>query len=151
MRFVKESVFPFSAEKLWAFHERKDAFELLVPPWQKMEVIKPPSSLAVGTKVVLRAKLGPFWRDVEAEHIEYDPDNMIFADRLVKGPFAKWIHRHIVTKLGENESKLTDDLEYELPLGALGRVLGGWYARRELERLFEFRHEVTKKVCLEEG
>src|SRR5688572_22530977 len=114
-----------------------------------MDVIQPPSSLEVGTKVILRAKIGPLWRDVVAEHIAYDREKMTFTDRIVKGPFAKWVHRHVITEHSTDESMLTDDVEYELPLGALGRVFGGWYARRELERLFEFRHEVTKKVCLE--
>jgi len=148
MRFLKETVFPVSADTLWAFHERKDAFELLVPPWQKMEVIQPPASLEVGTKVILRAKLGPLWKNVVAEHIGYDREQMTFTDTLLEGPFAKWIHRHVVTAKGDKESLLTDDLEYELPLGPLGKLFGGWYARRELERLFAFRHEVTRKVCL---
>ena len=71
----------------------------------------------------------------------------MFADQLVKGPFSKWIHRHIVTPRGDGECTLTDDIEYELPLGALGRIFGGRFARKNLERLFEYRHEVTREAC----
>ena len=70
-----------------------------------------------------------------AEHVEYEPGRM-FADRLVKGPFKKWLHRHVVTPRGANECVLTDDIEYELPLGVLGRTFGGAFARKNLERLF---------------
>ncbi len=119
MRFLKESLIGASAETVFAFHEEKDAFERLQPPWQKTEIVTPPSSLAVGTRVVLRTKIGPFWQTIEAEHIAYEPGRM-FADKMNRGPFASWVHKHIVTPHGPREATLTDDIEYELPLGALG-------------------------------
>lgn len=146
MRFVKESRFAASAETVFAFHEAKDAFERLQPPWQKTEIVIPPSSLAVGTRVVLRTKVGPIWQTIEAEHVAYEPGRM-FADKMIRGPFASWLHKHIVTPVGPLECTLTDEIEYELPLGALGRLFGGAFARRELERLFTFRHEVTRQAC----
>lgn len=146
MRFMKESVIAASAERVFAFHEAPDAFARLLPPWQTSEVIVPPQALTVGTKVVLRTKIGPFWQTIEAEHVAYEPGKM-FADRMNKGPFARWLHRHIVTPRGPSECLLTDDIEYELPLGVLGRVFGGAFARRELQRLFEYRHRVTRDAC----
>ena len=146
MRYIKESTILASAERVFAFHEMPDAFERLQPPWQETEILQPPTSLEVGTRVILRTKVGPLWQTIEAEHVLYEPGKM-FADRMVKGPFAKWLHKHIVTPVGQDQCLLTDDIEYELPLGLLGRVFGGWYARRDLERLFTFRHEVTKEFC----
>jgi len=146
MRFTKESLIHASAQRVFAFHEAPDAFERLQPPWQKTEIIRPPASLEVGTRVVLRVKVGPFWQTMVAEHVEYEPGKM-FADRLVKGPVKKWFHRPIVTPHGEDECILTDDIEYELPLGALGRAFGGGFARKNLERLFEYRHQITREAC----
>jgi hypothetical protein len=150
VRFLKESVFAASAATVFAFHERPDAFERLQPPWQTTEIVTPPASLRVGTRVVLRVKLGPLWQTIEAEHVAYEPGRM-FADRMVRGPFAKWLHRHEVTPVGEDRCRLTDDIEYELPLGVLGRVFGAPFARRELEKLFAFRHEVTRAACERAG
>ncbi len=147
MRFVKESVIQASAEKVFAFHEKPDALERLQPPWQTTRIVQPPSSLAVGTRVVLEIQvLGPFWQTLVAEHVAYEPGRM-FADRMVEGPFASWLHRHVVTPKGPDRCVLTDDIEYELPLGWLGRVFGGAFARWNLERLFEFRHRVTREAC----
>ena len=146
MRFVKESVIDASAETVFAFHEAPDAFERLQPPWQTTRIVQPPTSLEVGTKVVLKIKVGPVWQTIVAEHVEYEPGRM-FADRMVEGPFASWLHRHIVTPKGPNQCVLTDDIEYELPLGFLGRIFGGGFARWNLERMFEFRHEVTRRAC----
>ncbi len=146
MHFTKESIIRASAATVFAFHEAPDAFERLQPPWQTSDILQPPSSLEVGTRVVLRTKVGPLWQTIVAEHVAYEPGKM-FADRMLRGPFASWLHKHIVTPRGEHECLLTDDIEYELPLGLLGRLAGGAYARRNLERLFEFRHQVTREAC----
>ena len=146
MHFVKESRIAASAAVVFAFHEAPDAFARLLPPWQTSEIIQPPTSLAVGTRVVLRTKVGPIWQTIEAEHVEYEAGKM-FADRMNKGPFARWLHRHIITPDGPNACTLTDDITYELPLGVLGRVFGGAFAKHELKRLFEYRHRVTREAC----
>jgi len=147
VRFRKETTFPVPAATLWAFHERPDAFALLTPPWQKTEVLQPPASLEIGTVVILRARIGPLWQRIVAEHVAYERGRM-FADRMVEGPFAKWHHVHTVTPRGDGASSLVDEVDYELPLGALGRLFGAPIARRQIERLFAYRHEVTRVTCL---
>lgn len=152
MRFVKESSIAASAERVFAFHEEPDAFERLQPPWQTVEILQPPKSLEVGTRVVLRLKLGPLpvWQTLVAEHVDYEPGRR-FADRMIEGPFASWRHEHIVKPDGPDRCVLIDDIEFELPLGALGRWLGGPIARRMLDRMFEYRHDVTRRACEADG
>jgi ligand-binding SRPBCC domain-containing protein len=144
VHFRKESVFPVPVAALWAFHAHPDAFARLTPPWQDTEVIQAPASLKVGTIVRLRVKvpLLPIWQTIEAEHIEYQ-EGHLFVDRMNKGPFAQWVHRHEMTAEGASASRLVDSIEYTLPLGALGRTFGSAIARRELEKLFAFRHQTT--------
>lgn len=146
MRFVKQSRIRASAATVFGFHERPDAFQLLQPPWQRVEIVRPPTSLEVGTRVVVRVKLGPLWQTIEAEHVAFEPGRS-FTDRMVRGPFAKWEHEHLVTPDGEAHSVLMDSIEYELPLGSLGKLVGGWFANRNLQRLFDYRHEVTRRIC----
>lgn len=149
MRFVKESVIEASAARVFAFHEEPDALARLQPPFPPTEIEEPPRSLEVGTRVVLAMRLGPFRQRIVAEHVAYEPGRM-FADRMVEGPFPFWLHRHIVTPEGPGRCRLKDDVEYELPLGVLGRIFGAPIARWQLRRLFDYRHRVTKEAC-EEG
>ncbi len=144
--FQKKTKIAASAARVFGFHEAPDAFARLQPPWRTTEIIQAPVSLAVGTRVILRTKIGPLWQTIEAEHVEYEAGHM-FADRMVKGPFRYWLHRHIVEPVSEHECILIDDIAYALPLGSVGAFFGGWFAWRELERLFEYRHEVTREVC----
>ncbi len=146
LTFIKQTSIAASAATVFAFHEAPDAFARLQPPWQTTEIITPPSSLAVGTQVVLRTKIGPFWQTIVAEHVAYEPGKM-FADRMIKGPFASWLHRHVVIPTGPQTCTLSDEIEYQLPLGPLGKLFGGGVARRQLDRLFAFRHDVTRRQC----
>ena len=94
----------------------------------------------------LEVGLGPFWQTLVAEHVEYEPGRM-FADRMLKGPFKSWLHRHIVTPRSPEQCVLTDDIEYELPLGLPGRIVGAPIARWQLQKMFDYRHEVTRRAC----
>lgn len=146
MHFRKESVIAASAARVFAFHEEPDAIASLQPPWMNGRIVQPPTSLAVGTQVIIELTFGPLHQRVVAEHIAYEPGRM-FKDRMLKGPFAKWEHTHLVEPLTDTTCTLIDDIEYELPLGLLGTLLGGGVARHQLQRLFEFRHDVTRQRC----
>ena len=146
LHYQRRSRIEAPASVVFGFHERADAFERLVPPWQSVTIVQPPSSLAVGTRVVVRAGLGPLKVTIVAEHIAYEPGRS-FTDTMVEGPFAHWVHRHTVEPAGDDACVLEDDVEYALPLGALGRVFGAPIARYELGRLFAYRHEATRRFC----
>jgi ligand-binding SRPBCC domain-containing protein len=63
----------------------------------------------------------------------------------VRGPFARWEHTHIFEADGPDACYLEDRIEYALPLGFLGRWLLGAFIERKLQRLFEYRHRVTRE------
>jgi ligand-binding SRPBCC domain-containing protein len=142
-QFVKESLIDASRERVFAFHQRPDAFALLQPPWEETRILEPPTSLAVGTRVVLETKVGPLWLTIEAEHVAY-VENERFEDVMHKGPFAHWHHKHLFIARGQ-QCLLRDEVAYALPLGALGSLFGGRFVRSKLERLFAFRHQITAR------
>jgi ligand-binding SRPBCC domain-containing protein len=51
-----------------------------------------------------------------------------------------------MTPQGSQACLLEDTIEYELPLGAIGRLVGGPLVRRKLKRLFAYRHDVTRQA-----
>ena len=144
--FVKETRIAASPEAVFQFHERPDALPLLIPPWEKVTVEVPPTSLAKGTQVILVNRMGPLKLRWVAEHTAYDPPRM-FMDVQKSGPFHKWEHKHLVLADGVSGAILRDEVTYELPMGFLGRIFGGWFARSKIEKMFDYRHAVTKRVC----
>jgi ligand-binding SRPBCC domain-containing protein len=144
MRFVKETRIAAPPEAVFAFHERPGALEAITPPWERVRLVEGGGSIRPGSRVVLETKVGPFPLRWVAEHTEYDPPRL-FADRQISGPFASWYHRHEFLDDGRGGTLFRDEITYEPPLGALGRLLSGPFVRRKLERMFDYRHEVTRR------
>lgn len=144
MKFVKESIIKASPEKVFAFHELPDAIYRLMPPWEKSKVIQAAKGLRVGERAIIEAKIfGLFTARWIAEHTAYDPPHM-FEDTQISGPFKSWRHRHIISLHAEGAT-LRDEIEYEPPFGFLGRPFAPLLIEPKLQKLFDYRHEVTRK------
>jgi ligand-binding SRPBCC domain-containing protein len=68
-----------------------------------------------------------------------------FCDVQTRGPFAYWRHCHSVTP-ANNGTLLTDSVEYELPLGALGTFANWVFVRHQLAATFRFRQRRTLEL-----
>ena len=146
MRFVKESVIRCAPERVWAFHELPDAFQRLVPPWEKVRIVQHADISKVGSRTILESRiLGPFKVRWVAEHTAYDPPRM-FEDVQVSGPFKRWRHRHVVEPHPDG-AVLRDEVEFEPPGSIFGRAAGPALIYPRLEKMFDYRHEVTRRWC----
>jgi ligand-binding SRPBCC domain-containing protein len=141
--FRKRTPIPASAEAVFAWHAAPDALERLTPPWTRARVIARSGGIEPGARVVLELRLGPLRRRWVAEHRDWVPGRE-FTDVQLVGPFAYWHHTHRFLPHGREACILEDEIRYALPLGWLGEWLAGGYVRRQLERLFAFRHQVTR-------
>lgn len=100
----------------------------------------------VGSQAIIEQKLfGIIPTRWVAEHTAYDPPRM-FEDVQLSGPFSKWRHRHIVEPHAEG-SVLRDEIEYEPPMWFLGAIAAPFLVVPKLEKMFDFRHEMTRKWC----
>jgi uncharacterized protein (TIGR01777 family) len=140
--FIHRSRIGAPAEEVFRWHARPGAFERLTPPWEPVEVLERYGGIEDGARTVLRVRVGPLWRRWVAEHRDYQEGRQ-FRDVQVEGPFAHWDHLHRIEPDGPDACFLEDHIEYVLPLGVLGRLLGGQMVRRKLEKTFAYRHRTT--------
>ncbi len=145
MQFVKESRINAPPARVFAFHESPGALRRLTPPWEKVTVESGGQSIQVGSRVVLVTRLGPIPLRWIAEHTEYSPPHQ-FTDRQVSGPFARWNHQHQFLDDGQGGTILRDVVDFEPPLGPLGRWLGSRFIQSKLNRMFDYRHQMTRKI-----
>lgn len=138
-----------SRPDLFSYHGRPGCLGRMIPPWESVQIESTDDSLDVGSRVVLKARvLGVPVRWV-AEHTER-VDNERFVDIQVGAPCKSWTHTHIFHELSGTErtppnlagSRLVDQVDYQLPGGAIGELLGEGLIRRRLETMFAYRHRV---------
>ena len=146
MKFVKESLISASPERVFAFHELPDAFKRLLPPWEKSRIIESAPNLRPGARASMETRLfGLIPSRWVARHTLYEPPRM-FEDVLEKGPFQSWRHRHLIEPHAKG-AVLRDEIEYEPPLGFIGRLAAPLLIVPRLRKLFDYRHRVTREWC----
>lgn len=146
MKFVHQSLIRTTPERVFAFHELPGVLTLLLPPWETARVIKAAKISDVGSQAIVETSIfGPIKMRWVAQHTRYDPPGM-FEDVQIKGPFRSFRHRHIVEPAADG-AILRDEIDYEPPLGFLGRAMAPLLIVRRLEKLFDYRHQVTREWC----
>ncbi len=139
--FLQASRIEATADEVYRWHARPGAFERLNPPWDPAIVESRTGSIEdQGSRVLLR--IGPARQRFLAEHYGAVRGRE-FHDRQVTGPFALWEHAHRMTPEGGGACTLEDRIDFALPAGAPGDLVGGGLVRRALERTFAYRHRTT--------
>lgn len=146
MRFSKSTLIKASPERVFEFHLLPDAFERLVPPWENARIIQKADVTKIGSRAIIEQKIfGLVPVQWVAEHTAYDPPRS-FEDIQFSGPFKTWRHRHIVESHPEG-AMLIDEIDFEAPMGFLGTIVAPVLILPKIEKMFDFRHEVTKDWC----
>ena len=137
--FVHRTRLNHAVADVFAWHMRPGALERLIPPWERITIESREGTPDTGGRVSFRVRLGPTEIRMEVVHTDFE-QYRLFRDEQVRGPFTRWVHTHRFERESGGGCTLEDHVDWELPIGAAGRLLGGSSVETELERLFTFRH-----------
>jgi len=70
-----------------------------------------------------------------------------FSDRQLHGPYKRWDHTHTF-EAKDGGSWVHDSVDYELPLGMLGRMAHPIFVARRLRTIFKFRSRQLHQLSL---
>lgn len=141
---------------VWAFHSRIAGLEALTPGFMNLEIeavrgpdgSSDPELLIQGSEIDMSMRpfgVGPRQRWVSVITERQEKSGVAwFRDVMQDGPFPTWEHTHRFRADGER-TVLEDELEYQLPLGLLGRVVGP-LGVVGFEPMFRDRHRRTRTV-----
>jgi uncharacterized protein (TIGR01777 family) len=139
--FVKRTAIDVPREALRAWHMRPGALERLSPTWTGLRALGDGEAFVPGAWAKLALAAGPL---IFPWHARYEADAEGFRDVQEHGPMKRWVHAHHFLAGEGHGSILEDAIDYELPLGALGRLVAGRAVAHRLERLFAYRHELMR-------
>ena len=143
MIYRRELHLPVTAEEAFAWHERSGALDRLIPPWESVSVLERGNGVRDGSIVKLAQRIGPLKLRWVAKHHGYEPGRA-FRDTQIMGPFAYWEHLHEFQPNGKGNGVLTDHIEYRIPGGMVGRLLGGGMIKAKIAAMFNYRHDTTR-------
>jgi len=135
-------------EDVFDFHLDPANLARIAPPNTKTELVSATENpLQLGSRVVVRSLQAGITVLIEAEIVILDAPRHL-EDKQIRGPFKKWVHSHTF-EAREGGMQLTDDVDYELPMGGLGNLVMGRTVARELDANFDYRHRETKRMLEE--
>lgn len=147
MRYVlaREQTVPRPRPEVFGFFADAANLERLTPPTLKFSIrTSQPLAMRPGAIIDYRLSLFglPFrWRTV----IEvFEPESR-FIDNQTAGPYALWRHLHEFADV-PGGTLIRDRVEYELPLGPIGRLAHALFVRRQLEHIFDYRRRIIEQV-----
>jgi ligand-binding SRPBCC domain-containing protein len=127
-----------SLPQVFAFFKDPRNLEHITPPWLGLRVLEASDpEVRLGTRIRYRLGLCGIPLRWESRIAEYEP-NRLFADQQVVGPYRRWHHRHVFRAVPGGVA-IEDSVEYDLPLGVLGRMAHAIAVRRQLRTIFDYR------------
>lgn len=141
----REQIVNKPLEEVFAFFEKPENLEVITPKWMKFKIkTPPPLIMKVGAEFDYRIDLMKIplkWKTIITE---YEPPYK-FVDVQKKGPYKKWIHTHTFEAI-EDKTKITDNVDYEIPAGILGSILNNIYIGKTLNAIFNFRETTINRM-----
>ncbi|HEY9486059.1 MAG TPA: NAD-dependent epimerase/dehydratase family protein, partial [Nitrososphaeraceae archaeon] len=126
---------------LFDYHTRNGALERLVPPWSGLEIIDHTGGINNDDNSIFRIKLGPITFKWVAKHFGYI-HNLQFQDKMIKGPFKKWVHTHSFIPQGPNQCIIEDKINYTPRFGKIGSKIIQKRIQNYLNQLFIYRKRI---------
>jgi len=139
----REQHVPRPPGEVFAFFAQARNLERITPPWLRFELLEDPGEVGPGTLIEYRLELHRIplrW----ISRIDEFRSGRAFVDRQVRGPYRLWHHTHAFAPEGDG-TVVRDRVRYALPLGPAGELAHRLFVRRDLERIFDFRHAAVRE------
>ena len=119
--------------------------ERITPPWLSFQVLTPdPIEMGVGALIDYRLRVHGLPLRWTSRIEDWEPGRS-FVDRQLRGPYGLWHHRHTFAQRGGG-TVVRDEVDYAMPFGAVGDLAHPLFVRRDLERIFTYRHEAVPRL-----
>lgn len=140
-RLVRTTTLHGDPTQVFDFFKHPGNLETITPPWLGFHITATSDeTVREGTRIRYRLRLLGLpiaWESRITEFVQ----GSHFADEQVTGPYASWYHRHSFRVL-DGGVQMTDDVEYRLPFGPMGRLVHWLVVRHQLRSIFDYRNKM---------
>jgi len=131
------------------FHDDPVSLIAITPPPVRVTIERFDRPVSVGSRVIFRLSVRPIgvrWDGTIAEYVEQS----YFRDVQNKGPFGAWSHTHSFAAEVDG-TRINDRVEYEPPLGFIGKLIDPILVKPSLAYLFKYRAKKTRELLEKNG
>lgn len=137
-------------EEVFAFFADATQLENITPPWLYFRILTP-RPIEMHTDTIIRYLIR--WRGLplpwRTRILLWRPPCM-FIDVQEAGPYRVWHHTHRFEPVPEG-TRITDTVRYAPPLGPLGGIMHALWIRRDVEAIFDYRHQRIAEIFADQA
>jgi ligand-binding SRPBCC domain-containing protein len=141
-----KQIIPVTLDVAWDFFSSPKNLKTITPPYMGFDITSNTDEKMYAGQIItytVRPLLNiPMTWVTEITHVK---DKEFFVDEQRFGPYALWHHKHFF-KAVENGVEMTDQVDYALPLGLLGRIAHPIIVKNKLEEIFDFRYKKVEEL-----
>jgi ligand-binding SRPBCC domain-containing protein len=146
---VFESAFLIKAplERVWAFHDDPMSLTKIMGGPVQMKVLSVDRPVRPGSRVRISMEVGPIRIPWTIQIVAHDAPVM-FKDQQVagQGPWKSWVHTHRFEAVDPGQTRVIDTIEYEPPLGFVGRLGNALIGSFVMRQMFAGRVKATRAL-----
>lgn len=137
---------PISLDEAWDFFSSPANLKDITPEHMKFDIryLSGGNKMYPGQMITYRLQPVPgvpvSWT-TEITHVQ-EPN--YFVDEQRFGPYAMWHHQHHFKEV-EGGVEMTDEVNYAIPLGPLGRLANWLFVERQVKAIFDHRYKVLEE------
>jgi ligand-binding SRPBCC domain-containing protein len=137
---------PINLSDAWDFFSSPGNLEKITPAKMGFHILYKSGGdkMYPGQLIRYYVKVLPFLRLHWVTEITHVDKPYYFVDEQRFGPYALWHHQHHFSEV-EGGVLMTDEVNYGIPLGFIGRLAHWLFVEREVNAIFEHRFNVLAK------
>ncbi|WP_372808359.1 hypothetical protein [Pontiella sp.] len=135
-----------SLDTAWDFIRNPANLNRITPEDMAFEIMTDlPQEMYDGMLVEYRVKIPLMGRRPWLSELKYIVPQRSFVDEQKIGPYKLWYHYHLIEAV-EGGVRFTDHICYEVPFGCIGRAVHGFFIRKTLDRIFDYREMKLRQL-----
>jgi ligand-binding SRPBCC domain-containing protein len=132
-------------DEVFAFFSDAGNLEAITPAFLNFHILTPrPTAMRPGTLIDYQIRLLGIPLKWRTQIETWEPPHG-FSDVQLRGPYKLWHHTHEFVAVPEG-TLMTDLVQYQMPLGPLGRLVHALWTERTLARIFDYRFEKIEEL-----
>jgi ligand-binding SRPBCC domain-containing protein len=148
---TRTQILPISVAEAWDFFSTPKNLSKITPEHMGFEIlyISGGEKAYAGQIIRYNVSVLPGIKMHWVTEITQVKEGVHFIDEQRFGPYALWHHQHHF-KAVPSGVEMTDEVNYGIPLGILGRLAHFLFVRGEVNRIFDHRYRVLEKYFSKE-
>ena len=140
----RSQILPVTMQEAWEFFSSPGNLSSITPAHMDFRIIDPSDAkMYAGQIIKYKVSVLPFVRVSWVTEITHVKEPEFFVDEQRFGPYALWHHQHRFREV-PGGVEMTDEVNYALPLGFLGRLAHWAFVSRQLNSIFDYRFRVLE-------